>query len=83
MDSGDKPSVGETASLVRHGLALRLFGPHQRGVWRAPLGTAAVLLSALLGMYGFGVDVASASAAYQLEFHPDPFSIPAVDPFRP
>jgi hypothetical protein len=80
MEGDAKPSVGETAALVRHGLALRLFGPNRRGVWRDPLAAAAVLVAAVVGGLGLVTAHESAVAAYSLAFHPDPGSVPYVDP---
>ncbi len=80
MEGSARPSVGETASLVRHGLALRLFGPNRRGVWRAPLAAAAVLVAAVVGALGLVTALDSALSAYLLAFHPDPSSVPYVDP---
>ena len=80
MEGDAKPSVGETASLVRHGLALRMFGPNRRGVWRDPLAAAAVLVAAVAGGLGLVTALDSALAAYLIAHHPDPGSVPYVDP---
>jgi hypothetical protein len=80
MEGDAGPSVGETASLVRHGLALRLFGPNQRGVWRQPLAAAAVLVAAVVGALGLVTALDSALSAYLLTFRPNPSSVPYVDP---
>ena len=80
MEGDAKPSVGEAASLVRHGLALRLFGGNRSGVWRDPLAAAAVLVAAVVGGLGIMTAFWSAVTASFLAFHPEPGSAPYVDP---
>jgi hypothetical protein len=43
-----RPSLGETASLLWHGVTLRFAGGSRPAVWRHPASAAAVCLSALL-----------------------------------
>ena len=45
-----RPSLGETASLLWHGLTLRLTGGSRPAAWRRPASAAAICLSALLAV---------------------------------
>ncbi|MGI9157907.1 MAG: hypothetical protein ACR2FG_14950 [Marmoricola sp.] len=82
MDSERKPSVRETASLVRHGFALRLLGPGTTQVWSDLAAVAAVGLAGVLAVTGLEVGYVSMWTA--LHRAGDGFiSQPIVDPLWP
>jgi hypothetical protein len=77
-----RPSLGETASLLWHGLTLRITGGSTPAVWRHPASAAAVCLSAVLAV--LSISAASeliASVRFHLT-HSEPSSV-WIDPLWP
>jgi hypothetical protein len=68
--AGGRPSAGETMSLIRHGLALRLAGRSRPvGSWRRPAAAGVVCLSSLLAVFAMVAASALSGSVVWSGFH--------------